>query len=135
MRYQAFGEPEFARVARDIMRWMDEWLSDRELGGFYASQDADYSLDDDGDYFTWTRDEAAEVLTAEELAVAAAYYDIGEIGDMHHNVAKNVLHVKRPLDVVARKAGMRRGGGARAAGFGEAEAVCGAAAAADAVCG
>jgi len=24
--------------------------------------------------------------------VAGAYYDIGEIGDMHHNPAKNVLH-------------------------------------------
>src|ERR1039458_8478186 len=32
---------------------MDEWLSDRAHGGFYASQDADYSMDDDGDYFTW----------------------------------------------------------------------------------
>jgi uncharacterized protein YyaL (SSP411 family) len=104
--FQAFGEPEFARVARDIMRWMDEWLSDRERGGFYASQDADFSLDDDGDYFTWTLDEATEVLTPAELCVAAAYYDIGEIGDMQHNVAKNVLHVKRPLDAVARKAGV-----------------------------
>jgi uncharacterized protein YyaL (SSP411 family) len=104
--YQTFGDEEFARVARDIMRWMDEWLSDRELGGFYASQDADFSLDDDGDYFTWTRDEAAEVLTPEELAIASAYYDIGEIGDMQHNVAKNVLHVKRGLDTVARKAGV-----------------------------
>ena len=36
---------------------MDEWLSDREHGGFYASQDADIDLDDDGDYFTWTLDE------------------------------------------------------------------------------
>jgi hypothetical protein len=104
--YQAFGNDEFARVARDIMRWMDEWLSDRERGGFYASQDADFSLDDDGDYFTWTRDEAAEVLTPEELRIATDYYDIGEIGDMHHNVAKNVLHVKHGLDVVARKSGM-----------------------------
>ena len=32
--YQQFGDEEFARVARDIMRWMDEWLSDRERGGF-----------------------------------------------------------------------------------------------------
>jgi uncharacterized protein len=102
--FQAFGQQEFARTAKDILRWMDEWLSDRELGGFYASQDADYSLEDDGDYFTWTRDEAAEVLTPDELAIAAAYYDIGEIGDMHHNVAKNVLHVKLPLDVAARRA-------------------------------
>ena len=47
--YSTFGDAEFARVAKDILRWMDEWLSDRELGGFYASQDADDSLDDDGD--------------------------------------------------------------------------------------
>lgn len=104
--YQRFGVADFARVARDIMRWMDEWLSDRESGGFYASQDADFSLDDDGDYFTWTRDEAADVLTPEELVVAADYYDIGEIGDMQHNVAKNVLHVQRGLQAVAVNAGL-----------------------------
>jgi uncharacterized protein YyaL (SSP411 family) len=100
--YQTFVEPENARVAREMIRWMDEWLSDRDRGGFYASQDADFSLDDDGDYFTWTRDEAAAVLTPEELAVAGAYYDIGEIGDMHHNPAKNVLHVRTTIQSVAR---------------------------------
>jgi len=89
--FQSFVEPEFARVARDILRWMDEWLSDRARGGFYASQDADDSLDDDGDYFTWTRDETAAVLTAEEFEIAAAFYDIQPVGDMHHNPAKNVL--------------------------------------------
>ena len=104
--FQTFVEPEHARVAREIVRWMDEWLSDRTLGGFYASQDADYSLDDDGDYFTWTRDEAAAVLTEEELAVAGAYYDIGEIGDMHHNPAKNVLHVRTTIQSVARSNGL-----------------------------
>jgi hypothetical protein len=100
--YQTFVEPENARVAREIVGWMDDWLSDRERGGFYASQDADFSLDDDGDYFTWTRDEAAAVLSPEELAVAGAYYDIGEIGDMHHNPAKNVLHVRTTIQSVAR---------------------------------
>src|SRR5271155_3947597 len=100
--YQSSGEGECARIARETMAWIDEWLSDRELGGFYSSQDADFSLEDDGDYFTWTRDEAAEVLTAEEMAVASAYYDIGEIGDMHHNPAKNVLHVRGTLEGVAK---------------------------------
>ncbi|MCU1318527.1 MAG: hypothetical protein JWP98_45, partial [Edaphobacter sp.] len=104
--FQTFVEPECARVAREMIGWIDAWLSDRELGGFYASQDADFSLDDDGDYFTWTRDEAAEVLTAEEMAIASAYYDIGEIGDMHHNPAKNVLHVRVPLEGVARSNGV-----------------------------
>ncbi|MDE3105258.1 MAG: thioredoxin domain-containing protein [Acidobacteriota bacterium] len=100
--YQTFVEPEMARVAHEIIGWMDRWLSDRERGGFYASQDADYSLEDDGDYYTWTRDEAAAVLTPEEHAVAGAYYDIGEIGDMQHNPAKNVLHVRTTIQSVAR---------------------------------
>jgi uncharacterized protein YyaL (SSP411 family) len=101
--FQTFVQPEFARVAKDIIRWMDEWLSDRERGGFYASQDADISLDDDGDYFTWTREEAAAVLNSEELAVAELYFDIGEMGDMHHNPKKNVLHVNYSLEEVAQK--------------------------------
>ena len=70
--YQATGYEFFADVARDIIRWMDEWLSDREHGGFYASQDADISMDDDGDYFTWTMDEARAVLTEEEAQVGGA---------------------------------------------------------------
>jgi uncharacterized protein YyaL (SSP411 family) len=96
--YQATGEEFFAEVARDIIRWMDEWLSDRAHGGFYASQDADYSMDDDGDYFTWTLGETRAVLTEEESRVAELRYDIREVGDMHHNPAKNVLHIRASLE-------------------------------------
>jgi uncharacterized protein YyaL (SSP411 family) len=101
--YQATGSEFFANVARDIIRWMDEWLSDRERGGFYASQDADISMDDDGDYFTWTLDEARAVLTEEEAKVAALHYDINEVGEMHHNPAKNVLYVRAPIEEIARR--------------------------------
>ena len=101
--YQATGSEFFASVARDIIRWMDEWLSDRERGGFYASQDADISMDDDGDYFTWTLGEARAVLTEEEAQVAALHYDINEIGEMHHNPAKNVLYVRAPIEEIARR--------------------------------
>ena len=101
--YQAAGEPFFADVARDIIRWMGEWLSDRERGGFYASQDADINMDDDGDYFTWTLDEARAVLTKEEAEVAALHYDINEVGEMHHNPAKNVLYVRAEVDEIARR--------------------------------
>ena len=102
--YQATGEEFFADVARDMIRWMDEWLSDRERGGFYASQDADISMDDDGDYFTWTLEEARAVLTEEEAQVAALHYDINEVGEMHHNPAKNVLYVRAPVEEIARAA-------------------------------
>ncbi|WP_345932947.1 hypothetical protein [Granulicella sp. WH15] len=103
---QTFGEPECARIAREMIVWIDEWLSDRVNGGFYASQDADFSLDDDGDYFTWTLTEARAALTPKELAVAAPYFDIGEIGDMHHNHEKNVLHIDISLETVAKQAGV-----------------------------
>jgi uncharacterized protein YyaL (SSP411 family) len=99
--YQVTGNEFFADVARDIIRWMDEWLSDREHGGFYASQDADYSMDDDGDYFTWTVEETKSVLSEEEAAVAGLRYDINEIGEMHHNSAKNVLYVRASIEEIA----------------------------------
>jgi hypothetical protein len=101
--YQVTGSEFFASVARGIIRWMDEWLSDRKRGGFYASQDADISMEDDGDYFTWTLDEARAVLTEEEAQVAALHYDINEIGEMHHNPAKNVLYVRAPVEEIARR--------------------------------
>ena len=101
--YQVIGSEFFAEIARDIVRWMDEWLSDREHGGFYASQDADYSMDDDGDYFTWTLEETKAVLTEEEAEVASLRYDINEIGEMHHNPAKNVLYIRASLEEISKR--------------------------------
>jgi uncharacterized protein YyaL (SSP411 family) len=104
--YQVTGSNFFADVARDIIRWMDEWLSDREHGGFYASQDADFSMDDDGDYFTWTRAEVQAALTEAEAAVVSLHYDVNEVGEMHHNPEKNVLHVRAPLAEIAKRMGL-----------------------------
>ena len=99
--YQATGSDFFRNVAQEIVRWMDEWLSDRSHGGFYASQDADYSMDDDGDYFTWTLDETREVLSKAEANAVSLYYDINEVGEMHHNPAKNVLYIRASQHEVA----------------------------------
>jgi uncharacterized protein YyaL (SSP411 family) len=104
--WQLTGIEQFAGVALDIIRWMDSWLSDREHGGFYASQDADISLEDDGDYFTWTLAEASAVLNRDELEVAALHYDINEIGEMHHNHFKNVLYQRASNEEVALRLGI-----------------------------
>src|SRR3989475_814730 len=101
--YQVTGSEIFAEIARDIVRWMDEWLSDREHGGFYASQDADYSMDDDGDYFTWTLEETKTVLTEEEAEVARLRYEINEIGEMQHNPAKNVLYIRASPEEISKR--------------------------------
>ncbi|HLW44023.1 MAG TPA: DUF255 domain-containing protein, partial [Candidatus Acidoferrales bacterium] len=52
----------FRETAEGIIAWVFDTLSDSERGGFFASQDADISLDDDGDYFTWTVDELRAAL-------------------------------------------------------------------------
>src|SRR6266436_762823 len=88
-------------TAKGIIAWVNEVLSDRVNGGFYASQDADYSLDDDGDYFTWTLDEVRAVLTPEEARVIELYYDVDAHGEMHHNPAKNVLWIAHGFEEIA----------------------------------
>ena len=102
--FALFGTEEYAAAARGIVRWVREVMSD-PAGGYAASQDADVGLEDDGDYFTWTRDEAAAALSPEELEVAAAYYDIGTAGEMHHNPAKNVLFIAATVASLAVRLG------------------------------
>jgi hypothetical protein len=103
--FQSFVREDFRATAQEIVAWLDSTMTDRERGGFYASQDADVGLDDDGDYFTWTLDEARAVLDPAELDFAASYWEIGELGEMHHNPAKNVLHVKQTLSELAAQTG------------------------------
>ena len=99
--YQVTGYPFYRQVAEGIIAWVNTTLSDLERGGFYASQDADYSLEDDGDYFTWTLDEVRAVLSPDEAALVAEHYDISEHGEMHHNPAKNVLWIARTPEELA----------------------------------
>jgi uncharacterized protein YyaL (SSP411 family) len=98
-------EASFSETAQSIALWVISVLSDQQNGGFYASQDADYSLDDDGDYFTWTLDEVRGVLTAEESRVIELYYDVEPHGEMHHNPAKNVLWIARGFKEIAETLG------------------------------
>jgi uncharacterized protein YyaL (SSP411 family) len=99
-----FGHEEYADVARGIVRWVREVMADPD-GGYAASQDADVGLEDDGDYFTWTREEAAAVLSPDEMEVAAAYYDIGTAGEMQHHPGKNVLFISATVGAIAMRSG------------------------------
>ncbi len=103
--YAVTGRPLFRQIAEGIVDWVNGTLSDSR-GGFYASQDADVSLDDDGDYFTWTLEEVRAALPAEQARIAELYYDVGAAGEMHHNPAKNVLWVARDVEWIAKTTGM-----------------------------
>ena len=99
--WQVTQNPFLRQTAEGIIAWVNEVLSDPENGGFYASQDADYSLDDDGDYFTWTLEELRAALSPEEARVMELYYDVEAHGEMHHNRSKNVLWIARDAADIA----------------------------------
>jgi uncharacterized protein YyaL (SSP411 family) len=99
--YQVTRQPLFRETAEGIIEWVGEVLSDRERGGFYGSQDADQTLDDDGDYFTWTVAEVRAVLSPQESRAIEMRYDVGPRGEMHHNPEKNVLWVAADVQEVA----------------------------------
>jgi uncharacterized protein YyaL (SSP411 family) len=103
--FQVARDPFFREIAEGIIDWTNAVLSDQESGGFYASQDADQTLDDDGDYFTWTQEEVRAVLTPEEARVVELRYDVEPHGEMHHNPAKNVLWIARSVADVAQAIG------------------------------
>ena len=104
--WQVTQNPLLLQTAEGIIAWVNEILSDQAGGGFYSSQDADYSLDDDGDYFTWTLEEVRAALLPEESRVMELYYDVEAHGEMHHNPAKNVLWIAREPAEIARQLGL-----------------------------
>ena len=104
--WQVTQNPFLRETAEGIVGWVNEVLSDQENGGFYSSQDADYSLDDDGDYFTWTLDELRAALLPDEARVMELYYDVEAHGEMHHNPAKNVLWIAREASAIAKQGGL-----------------------------
>ena len=104
--YQVTAKPFYRDVAEGIISWVTDVLSDQQCGGFYSSQDADQTLDDDGDYFTWTLDEVRAVLSPEEASAIEIFYDVEANGEMHHDPARNVLWVASHEEALAQKLGV-----------------------------
>jgi uncharacterized protein YyaL (SSP411 family) len=104
--WQVTQNPFLRVTAEGIIGWVNEVLSDQSAGGFYASQDADYSLDDDGDYFTWTLNELRAALSLDEARIMELHYDVEAQGEMHHNPEKNVLWIARDAAEIARTLGL-----------------------------
>jgi len=93
--YAALGVPLFRDVARGIVDWVLEVLADRDRGAFATSQDADAGVGDDGDYWTWTPEEARAALSEREFTVVRRVFDVEDAGEMQHDPRKNVLWWRR----------------------------------------
>jgi uncharacterized protein len=109
---QRFSNPRLEETVRGTLGWVRELLED-PAGGFACSQDADNAPGDDGNYFTWTRNEVKEVLAGDDLRFATRFFGLGTDGRMHHDAERNVLFRMLPLAEAA--AGLELRGGPSAA--------------------
>ncbi|HYA54876.1 MAG TPA: thioredoxin domain-containing protein [Thermoplasmata archaeon] len=91
-----FADPRLEEVVRSTVGWTREVLADPR-GGFGASQDADNAPGDDGGYFTWSRTELKDALTAEEFRLLSRFFGVGTEGRMPHDPDRNVLFRLVPL--------------------------------------
>jgi uncharacterized protein YyaL (SSP411 family) len=107
--HQVTGNPEFARVARELLRYVEREMTSPD-GAFHSATDADSLTPDgrreEGLFFTWTPAELTGALGQERAAVVAAYYGVTAGGNFE---GRNILHVPRSLAEVARELGKTAG--------------------------
>ena len=105
--YRIFGDTYFKEAAEGIIAFLRRELSHPD-GGFYASQDADVTPDDEGGYFLWRDEDFKNLLTAEEYKVLSPYF-LHQNGAMRHDASKMVLHITQGTGELARKLDMDEG--------------------------
>jgi uncharacterized protein YyaL (SSP411 family) len=102
--YCTFGDNYFKEVTEGIIAFLRRELSHPD-GGFYASQDADVTPDDEGGYFLWQDEGFKNLLTDEEYKVLSHYF-LHQNGAMRHDTSKMVLHVTEGTGELAKKLDM-----------------------------
>jgi uncharacterized protein YyaL (SSP411 family) len=105
--YAVTGNPLYRQVAEDLVGVVQTSLSGPE-GGFFATQDADASPDDDGSYYTWSVAQVEAAVSAAEADVLKRHYDIrprGEMADAPRtkDPGQNVLWVAATAEQIARE--------------------------------
>lgn len=99
--YQITGNGLYRRIAEETLDYVARDMRSPE-GGFYSAEDAD-SEGEEGKFYVWTPQELREVLGEEEAALAASYWGVTERGNFE---GRNILHVPREPEEVAREAGL-----------------------------
>ncbi len=96
--FQATGDPEFSRVAGEIVTYVLRDMTSPE-GAFLSAEDAD-SEGEEGRFYVWTWDQLVEALGKEDAATAAALWNATREGNFREeatgsSTGANVLHLDR----------------------------------------
>ena len=101
--YQVTGTKDYARVAREILRYADRDMGASE-GGFYSATDADSPMPsgprEEGWFFTWTPTELEAVLGKYRARVLAVHYGVTPGGNFE---GRSILYTARTLEDTARQ--------------------------------
>ena len=106
--WQATGEEDFARTAREILEYVSRDMTSPE-GGFYSAEDAD-SEGEEGLFYLWTISELKGVLGEEDGALAVELFRATEEGNYRdeatgQKTGRNILHLDVPLGEHASRRG------------------------------
>ncbi len=99
--WRVTGSADLREVAEDTLDWMLADMRSPE-GGFYSALDAD-SGGEEGAYYLWTAAEVEVLLGAENGALFARAYDVGDSGNFE---GKTILWLPHDVDAVARGMGL-----------------------------
>jgi hypothetical protein len=100
--YQATRNADFARITREILRYLERDMSSPD-GAFYSASDADSTAPgghrEEGYFFSWSPKEVEQALGKERAKAFNAYYGVTEGGNFQ---GRNILHAQISPAAVAR---------------------------------
>jgi len=95
--YQASGREDLARIAREILRYVERDMTSPD-GAFYSATDADSLTPggrrEEGYFFTWTPAELERALGDATARILATHYGVTQVGNFE---GRTILHVAKPL--------------------------------------
>jgi len=107
--FQATGEQEYARTAREIAAYV---MRDMEAadGGFYSAEDAD-SEGEEGVFYLWNEGEIRSLLDAPLADLAIAAWGVTRNGNYHdestgRRTGANILHLRESARDAAARLGL-----------------------------
>jgi uncharacterized protein len=97
LAHRAFGDADFARVARETLDYLLAEMTPKE-GGFFAAQDAD-SSGEEGTFYVWDAASLEAAVGADAAPIVAARFGVTKSGNFEHG--QTVLSIVKSLPELA----------------------------------
>lgn len=94
--YRVTGNSSYEVIAIETLDYLLSEMQDGG-GGFYAAQDAG-EVGEEGEYYTWTKDELRSVLSKQQYAAFAELYQVPEGGNFEGRIIPRLLDAKASKD-------------------------------------